>query len=219
MKLLNRKPETFTNEVITELYQTDIEGLKFQSIKTYENHDLISHEQRYLLDETPFYGEFKVLKIDDIKDFDFSEWYKSDITYKDIDPIKNTTYYWWEEGHILFDAEWNVVPFIIKWDYIGTPFHNGVLKLKKAIRILKEHPWVMNKDELEIKDIEYYNRDEERTKYIEVALLPDKKTYNEIYQKVKDNARWHSDLKNAIHDYHEPNKEHNYLGLLEAVRE
>ncbi len=121
-------------------------------------------------------------------------------------------------GHIIFDYKGDPIPTLHRFDYIGTPFSNDVLDLEKAIKILKKHPWVMNKDELEILEIPYYNQSEDQTHYINVDILPDKETYKKLYKKtVKIGGYFSVTLKDYLHDGYCPTEDMNNLGLLECV--
>ena len=162
------------------------------------------------------------------KDCDFSKLHFTEIwekhvkfEFKSIEEIDfDDIYYLYTEGHILFDINGDPVPTLNKFDYIGTPFHNECLNLRKAIEVLKNHPWVMNKKDLEIKDIPWFNRDEQRSKYIEVHIYPDKESYKKLYKKSlkKDKEFWSCRMKDMLHDGYCPDKDHNLLGLLECVK-
>jgi len=71
-------------------------------------------------------------------------------------------------GHTLFDHKGEILPMIEIYDYIGTPFHNTVCKLKPMLEHLKKHLYVLHDkdDELIIKDVPYYNNESGTEKYI-----------------------------------------------------
>jgi len=132
--------------------------------------------------------------------------------------VPENVFLFYNDGQVIFDHNWNTIPCIHEFDYIGTPFHDGCLDLEKAIGVLKNHPWVVNKNDLKIEDIPYYNREEDFSKTIRVSILPDKDTYNKLYQKVKNQRDWSTRLRELLHDGHCPDEEHNLLGLLECVK-
>lgn len=97
--------------------------------------------------------------------------------------VKNDQiFYFYYSGHVLFNGKGEPVSIPYVFDYIGTDFHNGATKLDEVIKVLKKHPWVMNKKELTSHSIPYYNSDFSGHSYIRVVLLPDAKTYNKMYQ-------------------------------------
>jgi hypothetical protein len=131
---------------------------------------------------------------------------------------KSNLYFAYTAGGVLFDTDFNPIPLRHDFDYVGTPFHNGLLNLSKAIEVLREHPWVLNKEELEIEDIPYYNSDDERNQYISVSVLPDKDTYTGFYNSVIGENYWSVRLNELLHDGYCPDKRHNIMGLLRCVK-
>jgi hypothetical protein len=65
---------------------------------------------------------------------------------------------WIYFGDYLFFNS-NEVPIAIphQFNYSGTPFNNRESNLTELLKYLKTHPWVLNKDELKIQSIPYYN--------------------------------------------------------------
>ena len=168
------------------------------------------------------YSDFSKMRFDKI-------WESAKFDFKSIEEIDfDNIYHLYTDGGVLFDVNGEVVPCLHEFNYIGTPFHNECLNLKKAIKVLKNHPWVMNKDDLEIQEIPYYNSDKNKNKFIEVHICPDKETYNKLYQgvildtfKTDGNGYekyWSCRLEERLHDGHLPDKDYNLLGLLECVK-
>lgn len=91
--------------------------------------------------------------------------------------------YNYSAGHMIFALNGDPIPLALHLDYIRTILSNQYLDLDKALALLKEHPWVVNKNDLEIKDIPYYNAENDRNRTITVNLLPDAATYKRLYQK------------------------------------
>lgn len=102
------------------------------------------------------------------------------------------------DGHMIFDVKGKIIPYARYYDYIGTVFDNKRADLPKMIDHLKKHSWTINKEELKIHDIPYYNQDEGRTQYIAPKLLPDQKTYQKLYEKVKEDKFWSCRLEDLI---------------------
>lgn len=101
----------------------------------------------------------------------------------DPDQITEDLVFIWDcdYDHTMMDKDKNFIPYCKTYDYAEGPFHNGEVHLNEEfIQFLKQHPWVVNKDSLEITDIPHYNRDGKRNKTVVVKILPDVDTYNEI---------------------------------------
>lgn len=83
----------------------------------------------------------------------------------DPDQITEDLVFIWDcdYDHTMMDKDKNFIPYCRTYDYVDAPFHNGEVHLNEEfIQFLKQHPWVVNKDSLEITDISYYNRDEKK---------------------------------------------------------
>ena len=110
-----------------------------------------------------------------------------------IDP-KN--FIWvYSSGHMLFDLNNNPIPIPYLFDYIGSPFNNKKSHLKPMLEHLKNHPWVINKNDLRIIDVPYYNNDG-NDRYIcgtdeipYIIILPDKESYIEMYKEASSTKR------------------------------
>jgi serine/threonine protein kinase len=140
-------------------------------------------------------------------------------TFKKIDDIKpENIYFDFTKGYVLFNLDGTPVPHICDFGYCGSIFHDGLLDLEKAIKILKKHPWVVNKKELKIEPIPHYNKGDGKNNFIQVQLLPDEKTWIKLYNKVKNQEFWSVRLKELVHDGYCPDKKHNLLGLLGCVK-
>lgn len=96
--------------------------------------------------------------------------------------------------HTLLDKNQRFIPYCHFYDYIDGPFDNECLHLdEKFIAFLKQHPWVVNKDSLEIEEIPSYNASDARTHTIGVKILPDVETYNEIMNRCKKDNNLNDD--------------------------
>ena len=98
-----------------------------------------------------------------------------------------------EDGNILFSDYSNHMMFALNgdpisltyhFDYIGTILSNQYLDLDKAVEYLSKHPWTTNKNDIEVQDIPYYNRDEEdgKTRFIDLYVRLDDKAYKKLYE-------------------------------------
>ncbi len=110
-------------------------------------------------------------------------------------------YYFYHSGHMLFDANQEPVSLSHYFDYIGTDFNSDTIDLDKAVEVLKNHPWVLNKEELVIKDVPY-NNDSVQNKYISVKLKADVTSFKDMY-KMSLNIKgregsWSSELKDLL---------------------
>jgi hypothetical protein len=108
----------------------------------------------------------------------------------------------YSSGHMLFDS--NAVPYTLPrgFNYIGSPFNNKYCNLPELLKYLKGQPWVINKDDLKIEDIPYYNREDGCDKCIsEVIIRPDQETYAKIYELVKADKYFSSRIPEHISSY------------------
>jgi hypothetical protein len=104
----------------------------------------------------------------------------------DLDALKERVVWCYGGGHMIFNLDGTPIPFPHHFDYIGTIFHNGRLKLKKAIEHLRNHPWIINGKDLRIEEIPYYNRDEEHQFFFSPIILPDAKEYARLFEVAKE---------------------------------
>lgn len=111
-------------------------------------------------------------------------------------------YYFYYAGHVLFDNTGKAVPIPMTFDYIGTDFHSNAVEIEKAKEVLIKHPWVLNKEDLEIQRVPYYNADGNNHRYLQVTLLPDAKSYNKMYEMAISTKRgkefFSVELKNLV---------------------
>lgn len=87
----------------------------------------------------------------------------------------------WNYGsHTIADLNYNFISIPIRFDYIDGGVDNSKFNLQKLMKKLKADENVVNKEQLCIKSIPYYNSDAGRDKFIEFQyLLP-----QDIYEKV-----------------------------------
>lgn len=123
----------------------------------------------------------------------------------------------YSSGHMLFDS--NAAPYTLphRFDYIGSPFSNEHCNLPDLLEYLKGHPWVLNKDELKIKNIPYYNCRDGKDKCIsKVIIRPDQETYAKIYELVKADKYFSSRISEHISSYLHvfyPETHNDWLGI------
>jgi hypothetical protein len=120
-------------------------------------------------------------------------------------------------GHMLFDS--NAVPYTLprRFDYIDSQFNNKYFNLPELLEYLKGHPWVLNKDDLKIEDISYYNCEYDYDQCIsKVIIRPDQETYAKIYELVKADEYFSSRIAEHISSYllvFYPETHNDWLGI------
>jgi hypothetical protein len=125
--------------------------------------------------------------------------------------------WFYSSGHIIFDS--NAVPYTLPrgFDYIGSPFSNKHCNLPELLKYLKGHPWVLNKEDLEIEDIPYYNCEYDYDQCISrVIIRPDQETYAKIYELVKADKYFSSRISEHISSYLHvfyPETHNDWLGI------
>ena len=129
---------------------------------------------------------------------------------------KNLVWFY-SSGHMLFDS--NAIPYTLPdtFDYIGSPFSNEYCNLPELLKYLKGHPWVLNKEELKIENIPYYNSKEGRDKCIsDIIIRPDQETYEKIYEVVKTDKYFSCRVPEEISSYlylFNQEKNNDWLGI------
>jgi hypothetical protein len=126
---------------------------------------------------------------------------------------KNLVWFY-DSGHMLFDS--NAIPYTLphRFDYIGTPFNNEYCNLPELLKYLKNHPWVLNKEELKIENIPYYNSQEGRDKCIsDINIRPDQETYAKIYELVKIRELFGKRINDEFFSCRVPEQISSYLYL------
>lgn len=98
-------------------------------------------------------------------------------------------------NHMVYDHTGKPIAMPYAFDYIDSPFTNDVIDLEKALKHLKKHKWVLNKEDLRIADVPYYNNESGTKKWITgsdelpyVVVLPDQKTYEHLYELAKGDS-------------------------------
>lgn len=190
MKLKSKK----TSKHITERYTVDKSNLIV--IKNYVDGKLVSvglegkgpHGSMPVL-VRPSFNEF-IKKSNPFHDYKnaaehYYDW-KSPKDMENVDFDKavrdGLIYYFYGSGHVLFDHKGKPVPLPHSFDYIGTDFHSKAIDIEKAKEVLSKHPWVINKDSLEITDVPSYNSDGYNHRYLGITLFPDAKNFEKMYK-------------------------------------
>jgi hypothetical protein len=82
---------------------------------------------------------------------------------------------------IIMDKEGLFIPYARTYDYCGTYFNNEDIDFSDGFfDFLRNHPWVVNKDDIKVEKIPYYNQHEGRDETVTVVVCPDKETYNKM---------------------------------------
>lgn len=101
--------------------------------------------------------------------------------------------------HTVLSHDLLPLPFCRNYDYIGTYFSNEFIHLSDDfLEWLRDHPWVVNKKDIKVKSIPYYNAESDRDLYVQVSICPSVEAYREMVQYVKDNPGRHLSLHNLI---------------------
>jgi hypothetical protein len=122
----------------------------------------------------------------------------------------------YSSGHMFFDS--NAVPYTLPrgFNYIDSQFNNKYFNLPELLEYLKGHPWVLNKEDLKIEDVPYYNCSDGRDKYISVLICPDQETYAKIYELVKTDKFFSCRIPENISSYlylFNREKHNDWLGI------
>jgi hypothetical protein len=125
--------------------------------------------------------------------------------------------WFYSAGNMMFKTNGLPISKAVGYDYIGSPFSNKYCYLKPLLEYLQSHPWVLNKNELEIESIPHYNAEKGYDRCISpVYIRPDQETYERIYQTYKNEQYFSCRLKEAICSisfYTDPLKQHDWLGI------
>ena len=100
-----------------------------------------------------------------------------------IDDLDDYILVLWNPGsHKIMDLNYNFISIPIEMDYINGSVSDEYYDLNKLLKKLKKDPNVLDRDNISITDIPYYNRTEWQSKTIDFKyLLP-----NDIYSKIAD---------------------------------
>jgi hypothetical protein len=183
--------KTTTNKVLKECTPAFVKRSFFELIKT----------------KSPF--DYRSLTLED---YLFSD---DSILSEDISE-KNLIWFYFS-GDMLFKTNGIPIATPIYYDYIGTPFSNEYCYLKPLLNYLKEHPWVVNKEDLEIENIPYYNSEKNRDRCIrDICICPDQDTYDRVYQQYSGDKYFSRRIREAISSQlfmYNSEKHHDWLGI------
>lgn len=120
-------------------------------------------------------------------------------------------------GHMLFDCNKKPLPYAKSYDYISTILNNKYCDLDKLLIHLKEHEWVINKDDIKIEDIPYYNADDEQNQFIRVSIYPSVESYQDLYEVYKDSEYPSTKMDKFISSINDYTK-YDPMGLLPFMK-
>lgn len=105
-----------------------------------------------------------------------------------LDNLNNMKIVWvCFSDHTLLDSDLTPLPFCRSYDYISTFLSNKYIDLNDTfLEWLRNHPWVVNKNEIRVEEIPYYNQEDDCTHYVGVSIYPDKETYVEAVNYLKE---------------------------------
>lgn len=183
--------------------------IKNDKIKEYGHLIIIKDEfYDFIKKNNPFNNSLSELSID-IEKLNIDEIY---------DKIQNGEFvYLYMNGHIIFNSDGKPLPYAREFDYISTILNNRSSDIDGLFNHLKTHEWVVNKDELEIEDIPYYNAEHDYNKFISLIIYPDTDVYQELYEKFKDTKYPSTKMDMFISNYNNYN-EYDPMGLLPFIK-
>lgn len=196
MKLLNTKTETKIVE--TSLYE--IEGvdpshavIETVTVTCGAETSTVSNIKKTL--EGKEYKNYRPLFVNP----DFFEVIKTENPFQDRskafqgdqttrEDLNNLQLVWvYFSDHTLLGSDLTPLPFCRSYNYASTFLSNRYIDLNdKFLEWLRNHPWVVNKKEIQVEEIPYYNQDDDRTSYVPVSIYPDKETYVEVVNYLKE---------------------------------
>jgi hypothetical protein len=147
--------------------------------------------------------------------FDIFDLYKIKCPLDSEHEISNLNLVWVNpSSHQIFNSDG--IPFSLPthFNYIGTPFSDKYCYLKNLLKYLKTHEWVVNKDDLEIEDIPYYNAEKDYKRCIsKIIIRPDQKSYEEMFNLEKTGKSSLRDLMCSYSFMYYPNGNKDWLGI------
>lgn len=88
---------------------------------------------------------------------------------------------------IILDQNFNPIPYAQWFNYHNTPFSDKYVSLdEEFIDFLKNHPWVVNKEEIRVHKGGVFTDVQE---FVEVLIKPDPESYREIWDSFDTNRR------------------------------
>lgn len=219
------KSETITNVITTNTYNT-----KYKDISIVET--IINDKQTNIRIDTPKENNEKYGVISLVKN-SFFDYIKTnnpfDNNYKDlIKHLKNYNYlsleeiynaiqkdefvFFYNNGHQIFNSNKQILSYAKEFNYVNSIFENENMDLDSLLEYLKESDFVLNKKELKISDIHYYNCSEVLNSHIEASIYIGDDLYRKIYDLYKDKDNW-STYMNSFVNYR-LNENTDILGVL-----
>lgn len=133
---------------------------------------------------------------------------------------------WIYEDSLIFDVNGTPITRIYSFDYITSIFRSKYCYMRPMLDYLKKHPWVINGEDLEICQVEHYNRENSKDMCFSpsVLIVPDQKTYEEMYELVKTEKYPSSSIKELISGfryYSSKDKQNtrDWLGIAPFIKE
>ena len=102
------------------------------------------------------------------------------INSSNIDSDEYMLLLWNVGSYRIADLNHNILALPIMYGYIDGRIDNYNYDLEKLLKILKENPYILCKDELKISDIPYYNAERGRTQTIYFQMLIPDKEYEKV---------------------------------------
>lgn len=212
MKLLNTKTETTIVE--TSLYE--IEGVdpshavlqrvttsrpletltEYDIKKTLEGEEYKDYKPRFVNSDF-----FDLIKTENPFDDSSESNILRDILGQTSLETPNGTQLVWVcySDHTLLDSNLTPLPFCRSYDYSFTFFSDKYIDLNEEfLEWLRNHPWVVNRKEIKVEEIPYYNQEGGRISYVPVSIYPDKETYVDIVNFLKNRSGRYLSLSEVL---------------------
>lgn len=204
MKVLSTKTETTIVE--TSLYEID--GIDpshavLQRVTTYRPLDTLTKYSIKKTLEGEEYKDYKPLFVnsdffdliktespfDDSSKSNVFRIYRNKIDQTSLETPNGTQLVWvCFSDHTLLDSNLAPLPFCRSYGYFSN-FSDKYIDLNEEfLEWLRNHPWVVNKKGIKVEEIPYYARGNDMTSYVPVSILPDKETYVEIFNFLKNRS-------------------------------
>lgn len=115
--------------------------------------------------------------------------FRNKINQTSLENLNDTQLVWvCYSDHTLLDSNLAPLPFCQSYRCLST-FSDKYIDLNEEfLEWLRNHPWVVNKKEIKMEEIPHYIREDDMTSYVPVSIYPDKETYVEIVNFLKNRS-------------------------------
>lgn len=128
-------------------------------------------------------------------------------------------YFYSRYSNSVYDFNGDPIPMMKSYDYLNSIFESNYNKiLKQLMEKIKVHPWCRNPEGIEIVTVPYYsNEDGRRKTFKNLYLLPSRKDFKNIYDKLLTKKPKHisSEVDRVVG--HVLYKKYDYLGIADIL--